>query len=144
MDNEIKKYDEFTIRVDFAVRHPASEKFVTFGADVTIDMIADFFERAGLSVKSLFEPEDILRGVYVDKHDIRQNFIIMLKHVRRISHCGLKEAKDSVEFAADYGAPIVVMSATVAAKFADELNKDGFRAHVGDAKNSKLTVRVEK
>jgi hypothetical protein len=93
------------IRIDFVVREvyeddpdsnsdDESLRFIRFGKQVEPHMVKDFFESTGIAVGIMFPP----RGDYVlclKQHG--NNKIALIKEIRVLTGCGLKEAKDAVE-----------------------------------------------
>jgi hypothetical protein len=134
MADQLKPYDESTIRIDFTVRHPTSERFITFGKDVQVGEIKQFFEDASNSVALLFST-DGPRGIYFVRDSSgrpttywgRTNSgldgckIPLIKVVRMITLSSLKEAKDSVEAATSSDIPMFVCKNMEDAKRAVEL-----------------------
>lgn len=105
MSDELKsKVLPSRIRIDFQVREvsaageeiPDSDlRYVTFGDEVNLADIRDFFDRSGIAVNMMFNGN---RGAkFICMEGTPANKIWMIKRVREVTGLGLREAKDLVE-----------------------------------------------
>lgn len=101
------------LRIDFQVREVLADgavgepRYVTFGDDVDMGAIKDFFERCGIACDLMFQGYKSPKLFSLDSSfSGSSQKIMMIKLVRELTGCGLKEAKDIVE--APPGTPIVV------------------------------------
>lgn len=92
--------------MEFSVREPDSERFVTFSDDVDLDKVKDWFERVSLGVQQLFDTATAPVSIIL-RHDNHQR-IMAIKMVREITMCGLKEAKEAVEDSMKLGHPMII------------------------------------
>jgi len=100
-------------RIDFQVREvlpegsdPSLARYVTFGDEVSLSRVRDFFDRCGLGVVSLFNGTSVAK-VFKLAHTPR-NKINVIKALREMTELGLKGAKDRVE--SPLGTPLVVFA----------------------------------
>lgn len=92
------------LRIDFQVREIPEEgtsinaRFITFGDDISMDNIRDFFDRCGYATDIIFNGGDQRGNVIKLKHahDIVKK-VELIKLVRQWANLTLKEAKDLVE-----------------------------------------------
>lgn len=83
------------LQIQFSVREPTSERYVTFSGDVDRAEVREWFIRASLGVEQLFNCSNAPVAVHLlDDH---QQKIPCIKLVREFTGTGLKEAKDIVE-----------------------------------------------
>ena len=84
------------LRIEFSVREPGTERYVTFGDDVSPGDVRDWFGRAALSVEQLFNAQVRPRAIAA-RPGALNNKINAIKAVRDVSGIGLRDAKDVVE-----------------------------------------------
>jgi len=86
------------LHIEFSVREPESERYITFADDVPLGQIRDWFVRASLGIEQLFDIAGAPRGILmVEERGLK---IMAIKLVRELTGCGLREAKDAVDSAA--------------------------------------------
>lgn len=90
------------LRIKFQVQEllgpgedPEQARYVTFGDDVELGRIKDFFERCGIATDLMFN--GIRQAKVVGFTVTPNNKIEAIRHVRTLCQIGLKEAKDVVE-----------------------------------------------
>lgn len=83
------------LHVEFSVREPDTQRFVTFTGDISLTELREWFVRAGLGVEQLFGSRGGPRAIRL--LGAPTNKIQCIKLVRELTHIGLKEAKDLVE-----------------------------------------------
>jgi hypothetical protein len=99
------------LRIDFTVREvlegedQSSARYVTFGDDVDIESVKDFFERCGISVDLLFHGRR--SGKVIKLSGPTHAAIQAIKAIRQLTGVGLKEAKDAFERARNSGSAMV-------------------------------------
>lgn len=93
------------LRIDFQVREIPEEgssinaRFITFGDDISMDNIRDFFDRCGHATDTIFNGGGPARRNVIKlkhAHDIVKK-VELIKLVRQWANLTLKEAKDLVE-----------------------------------------------
>lgn len=136
------------LHIEFSVRDPETERYVTFADDVEVGKVRDWFVRASLGIEQLFDMIGAPRMISIENASPQFPKIMAIKLVRELSGMGLREAKDAVDHGIDYLSPILVCddgrdAKNVVARFRQEgiAVKDGpFDAAI--AMNSKaLRVR---
>lgn len=92
------------LRIDFQVREIPKEgtsidaRFITFGDDVSMDDIRDFFDRCGYATDMIFNGTGGRRHNAIKlKHTISAKKIDLIKLVRKWTNTSLRDAKDLVE-----------------------------------------------
>lgn len=86
------------LHIEFGVREPVSERYVTFSDDVDPVNVKDWFARAALAVEQLFALAGTPRGIMVPVSSTIVNKIMAIKIVRQVTRMGLREAKDAIEW----------------------------------------------
>lgn len=83
------------LQVQFSVREPVSERYVTFNGDVERAEVREWFIRASLAVEQLFGCANAPVALHLVDYNGQK--ISCIKLVREFTGTGLKEAKDLVE-----------------------------------------------
>lgn len=83
------------LHIEFSIREPETERYVTFSDDVDFCEVHEWFIKASLGVEHLFNVRGAPSIVVIRNHN--GNKINAIKAVRTITNCGLKNAKDLVE-----------------------------------------------
>lgn len=101
-------------RIDFQVREvmnddedPTDARYVTFGDEVPLSKLKDFFERCGISVDLMFKGMKSASYLRLTNSDMVTK-IQAIKALRSVTGISLKEAKDRIEMPA--GTPLVFFS----------------------------------
>jgi hypothetical protein len=97
------------LRIDFQVREITAEagqepRYVTFGDEVDMGKVREFFDRCGLGVDTMFQGYKTAK--YIKQLVPAPNKINLIKLVREWTNLGLKDAKDVVELPT--GRPMVL------------------------------------
>lgn len=112
------------LHIEFSVREPESERYVTFVDDVQPIEIQNWFQRVALGIEQLFSVSAehgpcgiVMKGP--GQGPVER--IAAIRLVRELAVCGLREAKDAVD-ASDDITPFLIcddakMSAIIADKF---------------------------
>lgn len=83
------------VRVEFAVGSQEDGRWITFGDDVELYNIAEWFRFTGEAITRMFNTGHVAAQVRLRTNG--PNKINTIKIVREHLSCGLKEAKDAVE-----------------------------------------------
>ena len=97
------------LRIDFQVRELTAEagqepRYVTFGDEVDMGKVKDFFDRCGIAVDIMFQGYKASK--YIKQLVPTSQKIGLIKLVREWTNLGLKDAKDVVELAS--GMPMIL------------------------------------
>lgn len=83
------------LRIEFSVRDPETDRYVTFASDVSMAGIKEFFTRAALGVEHIFDT--VRAPVMLRLVTVPINKIAAIKLLRQYVQCDLLTAKNTIE-----------------------------------------------
>lgn len=83
------------LHIEFSVKDPETDRYVTFASDVPMTGLSEFFARAALGIEHIFET--IRAPVAIRLKTVPTNKIAAIKTLRELTQCDLLTAKNTVE-----------------------------------------------